>query len=119
VGHEAITDIDAIGERGKRLLLVSCKSVPFSDEWNRGDNAAVRNVAAKVDDAVAEWADRTTKLRRMPHGDNYDFSGYEEIIGVVVFPSVPWTPTRSSVAEVLPGLRIAASAGELGKWIRG
>ena len=116
-GRATITDIDAVGESGKRLLVVSCKSRPFSDAWNRGDNDAVRNVASNVDEAVAQWADRTAKLREARHGDNYDFSAYEEIIGVVVFPTVPWTPTETSVAEVLPGLRVAVSAGEFGKWV--
>jgi hypothetical protein len=113
-----ITDIDAIGQQDDRLLLVSCKCRPFSDLWNKGEPKTVRNEASVVDSAVVEWADRMNKLRKMPRGDNYDFSDYRQIIGVVVFPSPPWSPTGSSVAEVLPGLRVAAGANEFGAWIR-
>jgi hypothetical protein len=117
VEHKGITDIDAIGERDGRLLLVSCKCVPFSDAWSRGEYGAVINVASKVDQAVGVWADRLDRLRKTPHGDNYDFSAFSEFIGVVVLPSLPWTPTVSSVAEITPGLRIAVSASEFDHWI--
>jgi hypothetical protein len=117
VGHNPITDIGAIGERDGRMLLVSCKCIPFSEAWGRGEYNAVRNVASAVDLAVEEWADRLDKLRRTPHGGNYDFSAFTELIGVVVLPSLPWTPTASSVAETAPGLRVASSAGEFDHWI--
>jgi hypothetical protein len=112
-----ITDVDAIGESGDRLLLVSCKCRPFSLEWDRGEYATVRNVASAVDTAVAEWADRTERLKANPHGDNYNFSRYREFIGVVVTPSVPWSPNPTSVAESVPGLRVAVSAHEFGDWL--
>ena len=115
---KAITDIDAIGERGDRLLLVSCKGIPFSDAWNRGECRAVLNVAAAADAAVADWRDRMAKLQAEPRGDNYDFSRHSELIGVVVFPLPPWSPTPDTCAEIAPGLRAASSADELGQWVQ-
>jgi hypothetical protein len=113
-----VADVDAIGERDQDLMIVSCKSRAFSETWNRGDNNAVRAVEDRVDRAVEELEDRIGKLRRTPHGDNYDFSGYRQILGAVVFPSVPWTQNPDAWADVLPGLRVASSAGEFADWIR-
>jgi hypothetical protein len=117
IDGRAVTDIDAIGERDGRLLLVSCKCQPFSINWDRGEYAAVRNVATAVDRAVEEWATRIERLRSRPLGDNYNFTGYETLIGVVVTPSVPWSPNPASVNELAPGLRAAASATEFGDWL--
>jgi hypothetical protein len=107
-----ITDVDAIGECGNRLLLVSCKCRPFDEAWDRGEHNAVRNAASIVDGAVAEWADRIEKLRESPRGNVYDFSG-RDLVGVVVFPSPPWSPNAASFQEALPGLPTAVSAREL------
>jgi hypothetical protein len=117
IGGKRIGEIDAIGEQRDRLLLVSCKCIPFSEEWQEGQHSAVRNVASSVDWAVTSWADLVGKLRATPHGDNYDFSAFSELIGVVVLPSLPWTPTEASVAEVVPGLRAAVNAYELDRWM--
>jgi hypothetical protein len=117
IGGQRIGEIDAIGEQPNRLLLVSCKCIPFSEEWRKGEHSAVRNVASSVDEAVARWADLVGNLRAAPHGDNYDFSAFSELIGVVVLPSLPWTPTEASVVEVVPGLRAVVNAYELDRWI--
>jgi hypothetical protein len=119
VDGAAITDIDAIGEKDGRVLLVSCKCVPMSDAWGRGEYGAVINVASAVDKAVTDWADRIAKFGDRPRGDNYDFSSFEKIVGVVTLPSVPWTAADASVAEVAPGLRSAVSASELDAWTMG
>ena len=76
----------------------------------------MRNVATDVDKAITEWADRLAKLRESPRGNNYDFSG-RQLTGVVVFPSPPWSPQASAMAELVPGLHAAVSAAELNDWI--
>ena len=116
---ERITDIDAIGERGDRLLLVSCKAWPFSVAWDRGEYSAVLGMAGKVSEAAADWATKMDRFRAVPKGDNYDFTGYREIIGVVVSPSIPWTTDSRAIIEVQPGLRAVVSAAELNAWING
>jgi hypothetical protein len=115
-GNGPITDIDAIGEFGEQLLLVSCKCRPFDEAWDRGEHNAVRNAATVVNDAIAGWADRIAKLRESPRGNIYDFSG-RQLVGVVVFPSPPWSPKAASFEEALPGLPTAVSAQELDDWV--
>ncbi|MGA3031512.1 MAG: hypothetical protein ABSE58_12405 [Candidatus Limnocylindrales bacterium] len=117
ISGQRIGEIDAIGEQSGRLLLLSCKCIPFSEEWSRGEHSAVRNVASSVDEAVTTWADMVDKVRTTPHGDNYDFSAFSELIGVVVLPSLPWTANEGSVADVVPGLRAAVNAYELDRWM--
>jgi hypothetical protein len=114
--NDPITDIDAIGEFGRQVLLVSCKCRPFDEAWDRGEYNAVRNVGSLVDGAVAEWADRVGQFRESPRGQNYDFTG-RELVGVVVLPSPPWSTNPAVHVEVMPGLRASVSARELDRWI--
>jgi hypothetical protein len=115
-GGQDITDIDAVGERNETLLIVSCKAIPFSDAWDRGEYNVVRNIASKVDEAIATWERVVLGFRRNPVGDNYDFSSYRSILGVVVLPHVPWTPSRGALREVRSGLPVAVAASELTHW---
>jgi hypothetical protein len=110
--------VDAIGERGGTLLLVSCKALPYSDAWDRGEYRVVRNVASHVANAVAEWRDRVAEIKANPVGDNFDFSAYRRIVGVVVYPHTPWTTSREATLEVASGLRAASSASEIATWCR-
>ena len=80
---------------------------------------SVLNVASAVDRAVVDWKAKLERLRAQPKGNNYDLSAYTELIGVVVLPEVPWTADKKSVADVAPGLRVAASANELDRWLNG
>jgi hypothetical protein len=50
-----ITDIDAIGTSGNRLLLISCKSRVKNLLYDAGDYREVRNAATYLVDAAAEW----------------------------------------------------------------
>lgn len=113
-----LTDIDAIGESGDTALLISCKSRPKTDAFERGEFREVRNVATHVADAVAHWSSIIETLRRRPKGDNYDFGGYRRIIGVVVYPFTPWAPSGPATAEVASGLPAASTAGELAEFCK-
>ena len=48
IDGKGVTDIDAIGEKDGRLLLVSCKCVPFSEAWSRGEYRAVVEACARL-----------------------------------------------------------------------
>lgn len=85
-GHR-ITDVDALAVSGPTVLLVSCKSVPYKYEYDRGDYATVRNVRTYIEEADMEWQRRVEKLRHERNGDNYNFEGYE-IYGIVCTPFV-------------------------------
>lgn len=121
-----ITDIDAIGQCGNRVLLVSCKNVPYSPEYDAGELRAVQNAEVRIDEAVDKWRDTLlATLRASPVGDNYDLSG-TELLGVVVTPHVMFSRATSSNEPIdLDPLRAASGAGELFKavgaaaaWIR-
>jgi hypothetical protein len=113
---KTITDLDAVGERDGTLLLISCKSTPFSGEFDRGEYKAVRNLKTAALKAVDDWATKVGDLRRHPMGGNYDLTGYRRIIGVVVYPFLPWTPLGPATAEVARGLRALSTVVELHAW---
>jgi hypothetical protein len=116
---KAITDIDAIGARGSTLLAVSCKSVVYRGLHDKGDHAAVRNMATLVENAVTAWSKKMDVLASAPAGANYDLSRYRSILGVVCTPTVPYLPIGSATAFVTEGLRAASSYTELVNWLPG
>jgi hypothetical protein len=113
-----ITDIDAIGEKAGRLLIVSCKCRPFSEAVNRGEHQAIREPARLVDEWVSEWGDRLSRIRILPMIGTTDLRKYRELIGPVVTPAPIWSPTLSTRSEITPGLHAAVGASEFGRWIR-
>ncbi|MEU7926388.1 hypothetical protein [Micromonospora sp. NPDC049107] len=86
----AVTDVDALGENGSSLLLVSVKSFPFTWEYARGGYNAVRNVESNVLKAAKEWGLLINQFRSDPVGDNFNFSKYSNIMGAVVLPFAPY-----------------------------
>jgi hypothetical protein len=114
---QTLTDIDAIGARSDALLLVSAKSRVYTARYDTGDHAQVRNAAAMIEKAVADWTRVTALLAGRPRGDNYDFTGLTRFIGVVCTPNVVWVPLGAASAEVAPGLRAAVSLEELEQWL--
>lgn len=112
-----LTDIDAVAAQGATVLLVSCKSIIYDAAYDRGDFQVVRNAQFTVDAAVQHWARIVSILRSKPIGDNYDFSAFQDIIGVVCTPFVAYTVTPQSLDFATPGLRACASAAELRAWL--
>lgn len=110
---KAVTDVDAIANRDGTLFLVSCKNIPRTETYTAGEYRVVRNVEQYLDDAVSRWDDVIATLRRDPVGDNYDFSAFEEICGVVVTPHVMYSRSTETTTVVKRELRKASSLGEL------
>jgi hypothetical protein len=77
-----VTDIDAIGERGNILLMVSCKSVVYSSAYDTGEYATIRNTADLVAKAVAYWQTKSAFFAANPIGTNYDLTKYERLAHV-------------------------------------
>ena len=119
VGGRTVTDIDAVGERDGILLAVSAKSVPYHDDYERGEYRSVRNLVDRCDAFVAEWADRLGALRESPVGDNYDLSRFRDVTGVVVLPFPPFCRTGPATEYAAPGLRAVSSLSELKTWVDG
>jgi hypothetical protein len=85
--RESITDVDALAVSRSTVLLVSCKSIPYTYDYDSGDYASVRNVRTYIERSDMEWQQRVRKLQQQPIGDNYNFEGYD-IYGVVCTPFV-------------------------------
>jgi hypothetical protein len=79
----------------------------------------MRNAAAHVEKAVVSWADICQFFRENLKGDNYDFSPYSEIVGVVCTPVVVYTPLGICTSLVADGLYAAVSMSELEIWLSG
>jgi hypothetical protein len=117
IGGKSLTDIDALGVKAGTLLLVSCKSLIYDAGYDRGDFQVIRNAQSTVDAAVRHWAEILSVVRRTPVGDNYDFSSFQEVLGIVCAPFPVYTSTSESLELVAPGLRACASAAELDRWL--
>jgi hypothetical protein len=118
VAGKAVTDIDAVGAKGDRLLLISCKSILYG-EFDLADYKVLRNTASLLDKAVASWATICRFLRENLVGDNYDFSSFTEVIGLVCTPVVLYTPLGAATDKVVDGLYAAVSISELRVWLDG
>ena len=118
IGGRTITDVDAIGALRGTLLLIDGRSRPFSDQYNRGDRQAVRSAEADAIGKHASWQRKVAGFRSQPTGDNYDFSGYQNIVGVVAYPFLPFISEGPATADVLPGLPAVVSSAELSSFLR-
>jgi hypothetical protein len=113
----SITDIDAIGERGDFLLLVSCKSIVYSDRHDKGEYAAIRNAASDLQKYVKRWESVLETLRSNPQGDNYDLRPFKRLVGVVCTPQVVFVDKDTLDMEAMPKLLLASSIDELAEWM--
>ena len=116
-GGRVLTDIDAIGVSGKTLLVVSCKSIIYDRDYDQGVFRVIRNTQATIDDAVNAWDMVVSELRRQPTGENFNFSQFDEIIGVVCTPFVAYSSEERTLAFVKPNLRVCSSILELRDWL--
>jgi hypothetical protein len=112
-----ITDIDAIGEKDESLLLVDCKSVIYSGDYDIGDYKTVRNASSLVRESVKKWKDICNRLHSNPIGNNYNISKYKNLFGVVCTPHVIYSDIETMSAQILPGLPMACSIIELSQWL--
>ncbi|WP_447650422.1 hypothetical protein [Pseudomonas abietaniphila] len=119
VRGQSLTDIDAIGSYEDALLIVSCKSIPYTREYDQGTHKAIRNAAATVDQGVNFWSDIVNQLTASPTGDNFDFSSYKRIIGVLCTPFAVYTRDAKALSMTAGDLRWASSLDELVSFLEG
>ncbi|MCC7054729.1 MAG: hypothetical protein IT355_15765 [Gemmatimonadaceae bacterium] len=117
LGGRVIGEIDALGVRDGIALLVSCKSIAYTDAHERGDYGSVTSATKKILTAQSESEALLGQLRATPAGGNYDFSGVSALHGVVVTPHVFYVPSPHVDAMTLPGLRAYATVAELQQWL--
>jgi hypothetical protein len=113
-----LTDIDALATRDGVLLVISSKSRIYDREYDRGTYRIIENERSRIDEAVTQWDSVVEGLNREPTGDNFDFSAFKEIIGVVCTPFPVYTSSAQSLRFVMEGLRASCSAHELRDWLR-
>ena len=111
------TDLDALGTKDGVLLLVSCKSLAKTMQYDTGNYQTVRAARNTVKDAVEDLRLLETEIKQHPTAFNFDFTRYRRIVGVVCVPTVVFVPTGRATDFVAPGLRAAVSANELSKWM--
>jgi hypothetical protein len=114
----AITDVDAVAVAGPDLLLISCKGRAMTDAYERGEYGDVLNVQALVKAAEVDLRRVITDLNLDRTGDNFDFSRFRRVMGVVVLPFVPFLPIGRLTEEIAPGLRCVVAVSELEQWAR-
>jgi hypothetical protein len=112
-----LTDIDAIGESGSALLLVSCKSVLYTDQYDVGDYASIRNMASDCRNYANAWRAKVEYLQKHPLGDNYDFRFADRFIGVVCTPQVVFVHKDVLEQNAADGLPMVASFHEVADWV--
>lgn len=115
IGRNAITDVDAWGEKDGVVLAVSCKSAPFRREYDRGERQVVQRIGRAALEALAAWEARVREIKAAGRLGGFDFSSVE-LVGVVVYPFAPFVPLGAGTREVLPGLPAIVGAPELESW---
>jgi hypothetical protein len=114
-----LTDIDAVGYRSGRLLLVSCKSIAHTVPAARGEFAVTRNIVEKTHKAAAEWEAVTAAIRADRSILGSTVRPDLVIEGCVVFPSAPFlTDKRWLHSRVFKTIPYLLSISELSAALR-
>jgi hypothetical protein len=118
-----MTDLDAVGEFDNTLLIVDCKSIPYSIEYDAGYHTAVLNVQKEIlGNKLPNWRRVVNELTAVPIGPNYDFSRFGRIVGLICTPHVFFVPLGEATQTIFispnsPALRAVSSYGELKRFL--
>lgn len=112
-----IGEVDAVAAKSDTLLLVSCKSVIYDRDYDKGEYRVVRNVETTINGAVHDWLKFVAAIEEQRVGDNFDFSAYTRIIGVVCTPFAVYTCDAEALGDAAEGLRRCVSVLELRDWL--
>jgi hypothetical protein len=112
-----ITDIDALAVKADTLIAISCKSIIYTSEYDKGDYNVIRNGETTVVSALNYWNDVVEELNQQPVGQNFNLSEFKVIKGVVCTPFVLFTSNSAALSETMPGLRSVCSVEELKTWL--
>jgi len=117
LGGREITDVDALGARDDRLLIISCKSVIYSKDYDAGDYRLVRNIASNARESVESWSRIVKTILENPVGDNYDFSLFSRVVGTVCTPDVIYVPLGPCTELIAADLLALITLEELREWL--
>lgn len=115
--NKSITDFDAIMVIGKSLIAISCKSLLDNLDYDKGDYRTVRNITSSLEKYVEDWRAKIKIIDENKVGDNYDFSKFNEVIGLVVTPSVLYCNLTYRNELTIKGLYENMSSREFETWI--
>ncbi|MFL1802948.1 hypothetical protein ACJW8F_16340 [Plesiomonas shigelloides] len=115
--NKSITDFDAIMVIGKSLIAISCKSILDNLDYDKGDYKTVRNITSSLEKYVEDWRAKIKIINDNKLGDNYDFSKFDEVIGLVVTPSVLYCNLTYRNELTIKGLYENMSSREFEAWI--
>lgn len=113
-----LSEIDAAATLpdGNVHLVISCKSYQYTEEYERGDFNAVRNVNQRLLDDLIKWVAFVKTLNNHRVGDNYRIPDDAYLVPIVVTPRVLFVENDVSSIRVLNeawGPHIVSSVGEL------
>jgi hypothetical protein len=117
LNKKAVTDFDSILVHGKYLVAISCKSMLVNEEYDKGEYKAVRNTTTAIEKYVEDWRSKMRIINENLIGDNYDFTNFEKVIGLVLTPNVLYLNVSHRKELQLPGLFESMSSSEFIAWI--
>ena len=101
-------------------FLVSCKSYPFTEAYERGEHRAVRNLDEKLTKDAFRIMEFVLDLKDHPTGENYVVPDGQALMPVLVTPRLmytSWSGCQQPLAEWAPPL--LCSMGEFISYLRG
>lgn len=116
--NKKITDLDAIMIVDNVLLILSCKSILLTDDYDKGNYNAIRNTTKSIEKYVSDWREKVAFFNENPVGGNYDLSSFKEISGIVVTPNVLYLDQQYRQELPIKGLFEQMSLLELEKWMK-
>ncbi|MDU0111814.1 hypothetical protein RT723_02070 [Psychrosphaera aquimarina] len=117
LNNKAITDFDAILQVGTTLVAISCKSILQTDIYDKGDFKSIRNVTSSIEGYMDDWKTKIKLVNENKKGDNYDFSSFDDILGIVLTPTIFYIGTSFYAELDIKGLYTHMSQAELIKWL--
>jgi hypothetical protein len=115
----AIGDVDAIGAADRRLMIVSAKSIVFTEALADGEFNVTRNVISLVEQACESARRMERMLLTHPIGDNYDVSSFDTIVIPVCIPHPVFIRSGTATQIICHDLRSVVTINELEEFTRG
>lgn len=112
-----ITDLDALGCKYGRLLIVDCKSLIHDALYDQGHPSKVRSAIDAIEAKVQHWENIKQYFLNNQKGANYDFGTFDEIIALVCTPKPVYLPLGPATQEVEKGLLRCCALNELDSFL--
>jgi hypothetical protein len=94
VGKQALTDIDAIGDRGGTLLIVEVKAYYYSIPYGAAERSQARNVREKCEEAIRRCSPATLRS-----ATNVNLAPFPNILRVVCTPTPVYCNAEYTIAD--------------------